>query len=204
MMAGMTDDVPRWHRPVYLPDLAGWAQADGIGPDAAHRTAAALVAGAVDVPGEAIAERLRDYLRAEGITELAVLWSQAPPVSLPGALYQLTLLREWVLGNREDVSRYYDAGRFPAEVHNVVAGVAEPPTPEAVVALVEQVLSSAFTGSLADALDRAASFCRVVSTGRVHVSDDTDTAQARLAAGNLTMADNLSKAASECRAGRLA
>jgi hypothetical protein len=199
----MTDDPPRWHRPVQLPDLEGWAHTGETGNEAAHRTAAALVAGAVDVPGEAVADRLRDYLRSEGITELATLWSQAPPVSLPGALYQLALLREWVMSHPGEVSRFYANGRYQAEVHNVVAGVAEPPTPDAVVALVEQVLSSAFTGSLADALDRAASFCRVVSTGRVHGSDDDDTAQARLAAGNLTMADNLYKAAAACRVGRL-
>jgi len=127
----------------------------------------------------------------EGIIELAALWAEAPAVSLPGALYQLVLLREWIVRNPVDASRFFTAGREVAEFSTVVAGVADPPSPEAVVRLADTVLSAAFDADLADALDRAGAFCRVVAAGRGHATPVDDTVNSRLGAGNLTMADNL-------------
>jgi len=195
----------RFHRPVPISDpehLEGAARPD---PDlaAAHRSAAALVAGARGLSAGETAARLNAYLRCEGIAELAELWSHARPVSLPGALYQLVLLREWITRNPVQVSQFFRVGRAVAEHAQVVAGVADPPDPDAVVALADAVLSSAFDGDLADALDRAAAFCRVVSAGRAHDTPADDLTHSRLAAGNITMAENLSRAATAWRAGQL-
>ena len=64
----------------------------------------------------------------------------------------------------------------------------------------DAVLTSAFDGDFAVALERAAAFCRVVAAGRAHLADDcTDedeaTRQTRLADGNLRMAQELEHAA---------
>ncbi len=199
------DRRARFRRPLVIPD------AEQLGPvtddrarlEAAHRSAAALVAGARGRPDGEVARRLGNFVADEGIIELAALWAEAPAVSLPGALYQLVLLREWIVRNPVDASRFFTAGREVAEFSTVVAGVADPPTPEAVVRLADTVLSAAFDADLADALDRAAAFCRVVAAGRGHATPLDDTLNSRLGAGNLTMADNLIRAAGAWRLGRL-
>ncbi|HEY8788850.1 MAG TPA: hypothetical protein VIM10_06940 [Actinopolymorphaceae bacterium] len=195
----------RFRRPLFTADAE---QLSPVTDDrtrlvAAHRSAAALVAGARGRPDGEVAERLGNFVADEGIIELAALWAEAPAVSLPGALYQLVLLREWIVRNPVDASRFFTAGREVAEFSTVVAGVADPPSPEAVVRLADTVLSAAFDADLADALDRAGAFCRVVAAGRGHATPVDDTVNSRLGAGNLTMADNLIRAARAWRLGRL-
>jgi hypothetical protein len=203
------DDAPDGHRRFRRPLVTGDAGQlspvtdDRARQDAAHRSAAALVAGARGRPDGEVAKRLGNFVADEGIIELAALWAEAPAVSLPGALYQLVLLREWIVRNPVDASRFFAAGRDVAEFSTVVAGVADPPSPEAVVRLADTVLSAAFDADLADALDRAAAFCRVVAAGRAHATPVDDTVNSRLGAGNLTMADNLIRAAGAWRMGRL-
>jgi hypothetical protein len=203
----MTDSTgaARFRRPAPIAEpgqLQGPAKPE---PDlaAAHRSAAALVAGAHDLQAGETAARLDAYVRREGIAELAELWSHAHPVSLPGALYQLVLLREWITRNPVQASQFFGAGRQVAEYAHVVAGVSDPPDPDAVVALADAVLSAAFDGDLGDALDRASAFCRVVSAGRAHDTPVDDLQHTRLAAGNITMAQNLAQAANAWRAGQL-
>jgi len=70
------------------------------------------------------------------------------------------------------------------------------------------VLTSAFDGDFAIALERAAAFCRVVAAGRAYLADDcTDedeaVRQTRLADGNLRMAQELEHAAALWRDGDL-
>lgn len=195
----------RFRRPLFTSDAEQLSPLtdDRARLDAAHRSAAALVAGARGRPDGEVAQRLGNFVADEGIIELAALWAEASPVSLPGALYQLVLLREWIVRNPVDASRFFGAGRDVAEVSTVVAGVADPPTPEAVVRLADTVLSAAFDADLADALDRAAAFCRVIAAGRGLATPAEDTVNSRLGAGNLTMADNLIRAAHAWRLGRL-
>lgn len=210
MMGAMSDSAadrrgPRFRRPAFTADTEQIPGTDDPSAEleAAHRSAAALVRRATGRPSGEVAQRLGQFVAAEGITELAALWSHAPAVSLPGALYQLVLLREWITRNPRDAARYYSQGRQVAEVSDVVAGVADPPSPDGVVALADAVLSSAFDADLGDALDRAAAFCRVVSAGRAHDAPVDDAATTRLAAGNLTMAENLGHAARAWRADTL-
>jgi hypothetical protein len=77
-----------------------------------------------------------------------------------------------------------------------------------VVALADAVLAGAFTGDFAVALERAAAFCRVVSTGWAVLADDeTDPERAeqrtRRAAGLLRTGQQLELAARRWREGRL-
>jgi hypothetical protein len=64
------------------------------------------------------------------------------------------------------VAREFEAGRATAPVARVVAGVADPPGPDELKAMIDQVLRGIAEGEFADVLFRAAAFARVVATGR--------------------------------------
>jgi hypothetical protein len=117
-------------------------------------------------------------------------------------LWRLYLLRSWVHSHAEVVSREYSTGREYAEVHAVVAGVADPPGPTEVRDMVDAVLRGLATGDFATTLDRAAAFARIVATGRAHLADD-GYEQVRSASRLVEMADQLQTAARTERAGQL-
>jgi hypothetical protein len=136
-----------------------------------------------------------------GLSTLAELWSQRPARSLPGALWRLYVLREWVHRAPDEASREYAAGiRFTAPNH-AVAGAAEPPGPQEMSRVIDAVLRGVFEGDLAVALERASALCRVVSAGRADISSGADTAQQ--AASMLTMAEDLTACARLWRADAL-
>jgi hypothetical protein len=136
-----------------------------------------------------------------GLSTVAELWSQRPARSLPGALWRLYVLREWVRRSPEEASREYAAGiRFTGPNH-VVAGAAEPPGPDEMSRVIDEILRGVFEGDLAIALERAAAFCRVVSAGRADISSGD--ASAEQAANMLGMAEDLSVCARLWRADAL-
>ena len=174
--------------------------------EAAHDTAAALVGTGRAAHDPKVTARLVNLVEELGISTLAELWADRPATSLPGALWRLYTLREWVRRDPVGAARDYEAGRGSAEVAHAVAGSAEPPTPEAVQQMTDQILAGVFEGDLAVALERAAAFCRVVSVGRAHRVDDADSAastQTTRAAALLTTAKDLSRCAALWRAGKL-
>ena len=147
------------------------------GPDpaelvqAAHATAEALVQHGRG-GDDAVTARLVALADEHGIDEVALLWSARPADSLPGALWRLYALRAGIRRDSELMARAFEAGRHRAPVHEAVAGVADPPGPAEVRALADAVLAGAFSGELDVALERAAAFCRVVSTGWALLADD--------------------------------
>lgn len=175
--------------------------------EAAHVTAEALLRHARSGDAATTA-RLVALTDEHGIDEVAVLWADRPADTLPGVLWRLYALRDGIRRDPVDLARGWDAGRRRAPVHEVVAGVAEPPGAQEVVALADAVLAGAFTGDFAVALERAAAFCRVVSTGWAVLADDeTDGARAevrtRRAADLLRTGQQLEAAARHWREGRL-
>jgi hypothetical protein len=60
------------------------------------------------------------------------------------------------------------------DVAHVVAGVAEPPGPDEVRGLADEILTGVFSGDLAVALERAAAFAAVVAAGRAELAHDRD------------------------------
>jgi hypothetical protein len=214
-MERVTSDRPAAHRP-RRPTLLGPAAADTFvgGPDpaerveAAHATAEALMRygrGGDD----ALTARLVALTDEHGIDEVALLWADRPADTLPGALWRLYALRAGIRRRPVDFARGFDAGRWRAQVHEVVAGVADPPGAQEVVAQADSVLAGAFTGDFAVALERAAAFCRVVSTGWALLADDErDADQAglrtRRASDLLRTGQQLEVAADRWRRGSLA
>jgi hypothetical protein len=142
--------------------------------EAADRAAHLLVRGARESDDAAVADRIVRLAETEGIEAVAALWAHAPADSLAGCLWRLYLLRSWVHADPAGVVREFEAGQGAAQVARVVAGVADPPGPDELRAMVDQVLRGIAEGDLADVLLRAAAFARVVATGRAthtHASD---------------------------------
>lgn len=183
-----------------LPDPAETAEA-------AHATAAVLVHSGRAAADPTTTTRLVELVDDLGLDVVADLWAGRPARSLPGALWRLYALREWVRRNPVTASREYAAGARFTAVNHVVAGVAEPPGPDTLRDLVDRILTGVFDGDLAVALERAAAFCRVLSSGRADLAGEDDTSDpdgaavlTRRAASLLTTAEDLEACAGLWRA----
>ena len=163
------------HRPIAAGANFFEALVGGTDPalvsEAADRAASLLVRGARDSDDAEVAERLLHLADTEGIETIAEVWSGAPADSLAGCLWRLYLLRSWVYADPVGVAREFEAGRRSAQVARVVAGVADPPGPDQLKAMIDQVLTGIAAGDFADVLLRAAAFARVVATGRAALPD---------------------------------
>jgi len=140
--------------------------------EAAHSTAAALVRHGREGGDSGLTARLAAFADENGLEEIADLWANCPPDTLPGALWRVYALRAGIRRDPVGMARAFDEGRRRAPVDEAVAGVGEPPGPQEVEALADVVLAGAFTGDLAVALERAGAFCRVVATGWALQADD--------------------------------
>jgi hypothetical protein len=140
-----------------------------------------------------------------GLDTLAALWRDAEPVSLPGSLWALYLLRQWCHSNGEEVARLWRAGAPYAAVDAVVAGVADLGEAGALQHAADAVLDGVFGGDLAVALERAAALFRVLAAGRRELAtpDERGKGELELAARNERAAADLTAAAMRWRAGTL-
>lgn len=205
---------PRPRRPSFLSPNAMDAASGGYDPaqqaEAAHMTAAAIVEAGRGTGDPTLVSRLVSLVDDHGLSTLADLWADRPARSLPGALWRLYVLREGVRRDPAGTALDYAEGQAAAPVAHVVAGVADPIGPQEVSALADAVLTGVFHGDLAVALERAAAFCRVSSTGRARRANDLEAtdelaaaALTRSAAALLTTAEDLEAAARLWRAGDL-
>jgi len=167
--------------------------------EAADRAAVLLVRGARASDDGEVAERILHLAETEGIETIAEAWAHSPADSVAGCLWRLYLLRSWVYADPVGVARQFEAGRTRAVVDDVVAGVADPPGPEELRAMVDQVLRGIAGGDFADVLLRAAAFARVVATGRAELPETDAVAAARMQG----VADQLDRAARLELAGHL-
>lgn len=146
------------------------AIADGADPAemsaAGHRIANLLVRGAHDRDDAALRERVLHLADEEGIAVIAQLWSHAAADSLAGSLWRLYALRTWVHHQPSVAAREFAAGKAYAPVHEVLAGVLEPPGPDEVMALVDTVVSGIVQSDFDITLARAAAFAHIVGVGR--------------------------------------
>lgn len=167
--------LPR--RPAYYSPEAMEAYG-GVVPDPAqvselaHETAAIIVGAGRANDDPAVTRRLVTLVEELGLSTLAELWAALPARTLPGALWRLYTLREWVRRDGIGVSADYTAGMPHAEAQHAVAGAAEPPGPQEMQALADAILHGVYEGDLAVALERAGAFCRIVASGQAHRHDD--------------------------------
>ena len=212
----MTDsgrNIPR--RPIAFGPAAIEAHGGSLpGPaeitEIAHQTAAVLVGTGRAADDPLVTARLVALVDDLGLSTVADLWAARPARSLPGALWRLYALREWVRRSPEQASREYAAGIRFTDVAHAVAGIAEPPRPEEMQRVTDQILTGVFDGDLAVALERAAAFCAVVAAGRAELAHDRDESDpggasdlTRTALAMLTTGEDLRACARLWRAGEL-
>jgi hypothetical protein len=167
----------------------------------ASATAAAVVSAG---RGGEDDERFVGLADRVGLDTLAALWRDCDPVSLPGALWVLYVLRQWCHSHADEVAYLWRAGRGYAPAEAVVAGVSEGADAPAVQAMADAVLGGAYRGELDVALERAAGFFRVIAAGRREAgSSDAADGGEGLASRNDRTADALMAAAARWRAGTL-
>jgi hypothetical protein len=203
-------ETPRHHRPA-LPGAGHFQALPGVDDpavrtEAADRCATLLVRGARSTDDEAVVARVVALADTEGLETLADLWAGSPADSLAGCLWRLYLVRAWVYADPASAAAEFDAGRRHTPVHEVVAGVVDPPGPDEVRLLVDQVLRGVAQGDFADTLFRAAAFTRVVSAGRATLvrTEDRSTYAHDLSAAKLaTMAEQLERSGHLELAGQL-
>lgn len=210
----MAEMPKRPTRPTPYADLTNLIDAAGGSmPSSRAEIAAATAAVVVEVGRREHAEvgfgdRERFVALADrvGLDTLADLWRDADPVSLPGALWALYLLRQWCHTNPDEVTRLWRAGETLAGADAVVAGVADYADVVAVRQVADAVLGGAYQGDFAVALERAAALFRVVAAGRRELAapDEQGAAERELAHRNERVATDLTAAASRWRAGTLA
>jgi hypothetical protein len=162
--------------------------------EAADRAANLLVRGARATDDPEVAERVLRLADTEGIETIAEVWAGSPADSLAGCLWRLFVLRSWVYADPVEVAREYDAGRRTAQVAQVVAGVADPPGPEELRTMVDEVLRGIASSDFADVLFRAAAFARVVATGRARLDDAADAESVDAVQRMLAVAEQLEAA----------
>lgn len=153
-------------RPAILGDKDAeliWGDSDpALTSEAAHATANAVLLGPGRVSEDAeLAGRVGAIIDAEGLDEIAALWSRSPSTTMPGALWRLYLVRAWLQRDPETIEARFRQG----------AGVRTPdaevePLPPAVV---DEQLTALFNGSLEEdvhrVLDRVAEFLRLLAAG---------------------------------------
>lgn len=209
----MAQPSKRPNRPAPYADLTNLIDAAGGSmPSSRAEIAAATAAVVVEVGRREHAEvgsvdRARFIALADrvGLDTLADLWRDADPVSLPGALWALYLLRQWCHINPDEVTRLWRAGEAMAGADAVVAGVADYADVVAVRQVADAVLGGAYQGDFAVALERAAALFRVVAVGRKELAapGDAGAGERELASRNERVAADLTAAASRWRAGTL-
>lgn len=149
-----------------------------VAPDAleavemAHRTAAVLVGRGRESQDPQVRARLLDLPQTVGLSTLAEVWADRPARTLPGALWRLYALHEWVHRSPRAVAEAFTAGASRAEVYRVISGVVEPPGPVELHELTNEILTGVYDGDLAVALERAAAFCHVTATGLAVLHED--------------------------------
>jgi len=179
------------------------AQAEDADPAelaaAGHRIAHLLVRGPHDEDDAGLVTRVLHLADEEGLGVIAELWSHTAPDTVAGALWRLYLLRTWVHGEPEQAAREFAAGKAYAPVHEVLAGVVDPPGPEEVLTLVDTVVRGIVGDDFDVTLDRAAAFAHIVGVGRAQLENCDAASAARL----VDMAMHLRRAATLERQGTL-
>ena len=164
----------------------------------AHDTAHALLTRARETDDPEVIDRLVAYTDANGIDALAELWARSSPRSLPGALWRIYLLRLVIRQDAAGTSHLFQRGTeaLPT-IDAVVAGARVPTGPDEITELADQILRGLFRGDLAVALDRAASFSRILAAGCTSVADDSELTNPERATELTTRAARLAQTAAE-------
>ncbi|MDO4900950.1 hypothetical protein [Actinomyces sp.] len=225
----------QFHRPARLDPEAAENIEGGVdtavASELAHRAAQALVGGFPedDLEADASVERItRDgvagAVAGHGVDAVAELWADSPATTLPGALWRLFLVREWIRRDPDLVERRYatvvDLSTIASEPEAAAARVRldaalvdarRVPAPQELRAALDGVLGGQVDGSvpaLVPVLTTTAGFLRALAAGSsaAWIDDDADELAHRVTRRDsalLTTADELAEAARRAGAGLL-
>lgn len=194
------------HRPVLQPSSSfDWiigSDEAGASQRLAQETSWALLDRVRSVADHEVVDRVVGLASGEGIDDIAELWADSSAHSLAGQLWRIYLLRRITHADPEGTAELFRYGQAASRtIDPVVAGVADPIEPESIAALCDTILRGVFTGDLAIALERAASYCRVMSLGAAAIADERDRVDDEHAAELTTRALRYSSFANELHAG---
>ena len=119
----------QFHRPARL-DPEAAEQIEGstdtaVASELAHRAAQALIGGfpGTETEDDPITRSgVVAAVAANGIDDIAELWADSPATTLPGTLWRLFLVREWIRRDPELVARRYATVVDLTEVHDRLPG----------------------------------------------------------------------------------
>lgn len=194
------------HRPVLQPTTAfDWiigSDDAGASQRLAQETSWALLDRVRRVADPEVVERVVNLAATEGIDDIAELWADSSAHTLAGQLWRIYLLRRIVHADPGGTAELFRHGQAASvTIDPVVAGVADPISPDSIAALCETILRGVFNGDLAVALERAASYCRVMALGATHIADERDLVDEEHAGELTTRALRYSSIAAELHAG---
>lgn len=168
---------PRFHRPIPLADLDSISDTSDpvTRSETSHATAALLLGDSRGQRDEAATKRFVELADDIGLEVIAEMWSAAPAVSAPGALWRLYALREWILTAPRELADRFSAGQRRMTdglgLDDILAGVELPAGPDEVARAIDEILAGAFRGDVVIALLRAAAFVGMCAEG----TDDSET-----------------------------
>ncbi|WP_172119414.1 hypothetical protein [Actinomyces faecalis] len=229
----------QFHRPARLdPEAAEnieGSQDTAVASELAHLSAQALIGGftAAQVQGggqgqdpdrgsetgPVTRQGVVTAVASHGVDEVAELWADSPATTLPGTLWRLFLVREWVRRDPALVERRYattvdltaadEAAQARAEV--ALAQARQAPSPQQVREAIDDVLAGKVEGSvpaIAGLLRSVAHFLRALAAGSssVWIEDDADALADRVTRRDsalLATAAELDEAARRAAAGLL-
>ena len=189
-------------QPTYSFDWIIGSEEAGAAHRLAQETSWALLDRVRKGADAAVVDRVVDLASGSGIDDIAELWAHQGAHSLAGVLWRLYLLRRVAAADPEGTADLFRRGALASvTIDPAVAGAAEPVTPTSITELCETILRGVFTGDLAVALDRAASYCRILSLGAADLADDRDAHDDAHAAHLTTRSLRYSTLAHELHAG---
>ncbi|MDN5557921.1 MAG: hypothetical protein L0G23_00580 [Ruaniaceae bacterium] len=167
----------------------------------AHATAWAFVDGGRANPDDPQrAELLESLVRlgeAGDIELIADMWANAGPLTLPGALWRMYAIREWVRRDSGTVTDAYRRGLSGTDAPTVIAGLADAPEPAGVARSVDQILEGVYDGELDVAFDRASALLTILAAGIGANASSLAPTDTDRSAQILRRADNLVRTAGE-------
>lgn len=138
-----------------------------LSSESAHTSARILVKAPREEwsdPDAETRERLLSYLKTHGIDDLAELWSHSPAETLPGTLWRLLLIDEWIKRFPQGVSRRFQQGLTSPKLSQFidVQGARTLDFPDWHKRL-GTIMTGDFTGDFADFLEESQAVLRVLA-----------------------------------------
>ncbi|WP_297587069.1 hypothetical protein [uncultured Mobiluncus sp.] len=183
-----------------------------LSSESAHTSARILVKspnGEWSDPDPETKERLLKHMQDNGVDELAELWSRSPVNTLPGVLWRLLLIDQWVKRYPEGVNTRFKQGLNSPRLsdHLDIEGAHSLDFPVWKKQL-GQILGGSFVGNFADFLDTSQAVLRVLAASEsVWMKENPQDVLANAVTlrdnALLATADELLDAATMYREGRL-